>query len=175
VMEGFEFARAWDIKILATDISEKALSQARAGIYENNAEEKIPNSYMNKYVMPVNNKLVISQDIVKKVNFKKFNLHELNYGNYLPENLLNRSAKQNKININGFFDVIFCRNVMIYFDLSAQNKLINNLYDCLKPGGYLFTGDAECLNIHNHDFIPVENNGAYTYRKPINKRGQKNI
>ncbi|MGA1791398.1 MAG: CheR family methyltransferase [bacterium] len=75
-------------------------------------------------------------------------------------------------------DMIFCRNVMIYFDFAAQQQLVENLYACLKPGGYLFAGDAELLGIYKHDFETLDFEGAYFYRKPeieeIQERAKQN-
>ena len=64
------------------------------------------------------------------------------------------------------FDVIFCRNVMIYFDQAAQQGLITALTACLKPGGYLFTGEGEVLHLYDHELEVVEKDSCSFYRRP---------
>jgi chemotaxis protein methyltransferase CheR len=66
----------------------------------------------------------------------------------------------------GYFDIIFCRNVMIYFDRKGQQRLVDNLYERLAPGGYLFTGDSEPLHLFRHGFVKAEGADALYYRKP---------
>jgi chemotaxis protein methyltransferase CheR len=65
----------------------------------------------------------------------------------------------------GRFDIIFCRNVMIYFSAPCQQLLVETLHRLLLPGGYLFTGDAEPLHLFNHDFRPVEEASCLIYQK----------
>ena len=63
-------------------------------------------------------------------------------------------------------DVVFCRNVMIYMPISEQPRLIERLSRSLRPGGWLFLGDAELLHLHDHDLESVDVGGALAYRKP---------
>jgi chemotaxis protein methyltransferase CheR len=65
----------------------------------------------------------------------------------------------------GRFDIIFCRNVMIYFSSPCQQLLVEALHRLLLPGGYLFTGDAEPLHLFKHDFKQVEEAGCLIYQK----------
>lgn len=119
----------WDAKILATDISTKVLEEAKRGIYSNKEIETLPSKWRLAYTKKIdaeNSELV--DKIKNEVIFRKFNLME----KVFP------FKKQ--------FHVIFCRNVMIYFDEKTKNTLVNKYYDLLVPGGYLFIGHSESLN-----------------------------
>lgn len=122
----------WDIKILATDISTKVLSQAQKGLYSKKAVEKLDKRYQIKYFVKKNrNSEVYEMSPLMKQNIK-FRLFNLVTGDY-------------KIFKNKKFDIIFCRNVMIYFDKATQNALVSKFYELLNPGGYLFIGSSEAL------------------------------
>jgi chemotaxis protein methyltransferase CheR len=119
----------WDAKILATDISTKVLEKARRGVYGNKEIDTLPSKWKLAYTTKVDGeKSAIIDKLRNEVIFRKFNLME----NVFP------FKKQ--------FHVIFCRNVMIYFDEKTKNTLVNKYYDLLVPGGYLFIGHSESLN-----------------------------
>ena len=85
--------------------------------------------YKSKYFSQVSGKYAICQEIKKDIKFRLFNLVTGDYQIF-------REKK---------FDIIFCRNVMIYFDKPTQNTLVSKFYELLKPGGYLFIGSSEAL------------------------------
>lgn len=119
----------WDTGILATDISSRALNTAREGLYTNEEISSLPDSWKIKYfknVAPEQN--VVVNRIKEEIVFRKFNLMEKTF-----------PFKKD-------FQVIFCRNVMIYFDNSTKRDLINRFYECTERGGYLFIGQSESLN-----------------------------
>lgn len=119
----------WDTKILATDISSKALDRAIKGEYANEELKVLPPNWYLTYFNKLNNeKSVIIDKIKNEVIFRKFNL----MNEVFP-------FKQK-------FHVIFCRNVMIYFDNDTKNTLVNKFYDLLEYGGYLFIGHSESLD-----------------------------
>lgn len=119
----------WDAKILATDISSKVLDTAVKGIYADEEINALPSTwklnYFNKYD---NENSVLKDKIRNEVIYRKFNLME------------------EKFPFKRKFHVIFCRNVMIYFDDKTKMKLINKFYDMTEHGGYLFIGHSESLN-----------------------------
>ena len=82
---------------------------------------------------------------------------------YQVMNLRNLSKQDQFKNL---FDIIFCRNVMIYFDLPAQQQLVSALSECLKPGGYLFTGEGEVLHLYQHQLEVNDHNGCICYKRP---------
>jgi len=118
----------WNTVMLATDISTKVLETACNGIYSNESIEVLPQKWKFNYFKKIDEeKSVISDNIKKEVVFKKFNLME----EVFP--------------FKRKFHVIFCRNVMIYFDLKTRIELVNKFYDFLEAGGYLFIGHSESL------------------------------
>lgn len=119
----------WDAKVLATDISSKVLGEAKEGIYSNEKIETIPSVWkLNYFTKHSSDSHIIHNKIKNEVIFRKFNLME----EVFP--------------FKRKFHVIFCRNVMIYFDAETKQKLVNKFYDSLVYGGYLFIGHSESLN-----------------------------
>lgn len=127
-LKDFETA---DIKILATDISHDALKKAIKGIYANKAIDGLQRNYLLKNFTKVDKigTYKINNDIKELVKFREFNLV---YGNY--------SLFGDKK-----FDIIFCRNVMIYFDSETKTKIVKNLVNRLRRGGYLLLGHSESM------------------------------
>lgn len=119
----------WDTKILATDISDEVLAKARAGAYSNEQIALLPGDWRNKYFRKINNaSSVLIDQIRHDIIYRKFNLMD-------PVFPFKKK-----------FHVIFCRNVMIYFDHKTKIELVNKLYDLTAPGGYLFIGHSESLS-----------------------------
>ncbi|MGC4019590.1 MAG: protein-glutamate O-methyltransferase CheR [Muricomes sp.] len=119
----------WDAKILATDISQKVLATAKAGVYANEKLTDLPQNWQKKYFKPYDSQQSAITDKIKQ---------EVIFGNLnLMDTVLPFKKKMN---------VIFCRNVMIYFDGPTKDRLIQRLYDITAPGGFLFIGHSEGLN-----------------------------
>ncbi|MCX7820684.1 MAG: protein-glutamate O-methyltransferase CheR [Brevinematales bacterium] len=141
----------WQINIYAIDISKEALEEAKKGIYSEYKMKNIDNYYIEKFFdIELRNSrqyFIVKDDIKKMVSF----YHE----NLLSENLIN-SLK---------LDVIFCENVIIYFDYTSTEKLINKFYHSLNMPGYLFLGYSETLNMIKHHFNLCWNNQTYYYIK----------
>jgi chemotaxis protein methyltransferase CheR len=117
-----------DIGILATDISMAALAGATKAEYDEAKLHEMPHYYRTRYMEDLGDrKYGVAPEIRKMVLFKKLNL--------MSERLPLRHA----------FDVIFCRNVMIYFDTASREQLVNSLHSVTKPGGNLFIGHSESL------------------------------
>lgn len=125
----------WDKKILATDISDKVLAIAKNGIYQKEQIMSLPEVWKRDYLKKFdNNNFIFADKIRNEIVYRKFNLME-------------RSFPFKKK-----FHVIFCRNVMIYFDMDTKNQLVNKFYDNMEYGGYLFIGHSESLNGQNTRF-----------------------
>jgi chemotaxis protein methyltransferase CheR len=119
----------WDTRILATDISSKVLEIAVKGIYSNEKIAALPPAWRLNYFRRLDDeKSVVVDRIRNEVIFRKFNL---------VEKVFPFKRK---------FHVIFCRNVMIYFDAETRKELVNKFYDLTEYGGYLFIGHSESLN-----------------------------
>lgn len=164
LMSSLAYPRALKTEIVASDISRDAVTTAKLGFYETEVIEKIPALYRNKYLRVVSGGGVVAEDLVSRISFRIFNLRQLDDSKSCVFTKLD--GRRERIELSERFDVIFCRNVMIYFDFAAQQRLVDNLFACLKPGGYLFTGDAELLHIYDHGFETLEFEGTYFYRKP---------
>lgn len=125
----------WDKKLLATDISDKVLDIARKGIYHKDQIAPLPDKWKSDYLKKYNEeRLVFLDKIRNEIIYRKFNLMD----NVFP--------------FKKKFHVIFCRNVMIYFDNNTKRELIRKFYDNMDYGGYLFIGHSESLNGENMGF-----------------------
>ncbi len=115
------------VEILATDICSKALEKAKAGVYSQfEVQRGLPVQFLVKYFEKVEDLWRIRPDLQRTITFKKFNLLD-NYAAF------------------GKFDVIFCRNVLIYFDQPTKSDILNRLARASQPDSYLFLGAAETV------------------------------
>jgi len=140
--------REWDIKIYASDISEKALRSAKLATYSEYALRGVPAEIRQKYFKSENSQFVVTDEIRALV--------ELQFLNFMD------SAR---MQLMKGFDIIFCRNVLIYFDDAARKKIVSHLYDNINPGGYLFIGHSESLHNITRAFKLVHFPGALGYKK----------
>lgn len=139
----------WDVKILATDIDSNVLATGKTGVYEYRRIENIKEEFKNKYFKrgcgENENNIRVNKELRDLITFKQLNLlHEW------P--------------MKGPFDVIFCRNVIIYFDKPTQQELFARYYDLLAPGGLLMLGHSENLGAYQQHF---DNVGRTIFRKPL--------
>lgn len=136
-----ETFKRFDFSILATDISTRMLETAVKGIYDESIVDPVPLEYKKKYLLKSKDRtrqvVRIKPELRKKINFHRLNLMDSNFG------------------LNHPMDILFCRNVIIYFDKPTTEKLIVKLCDNLIPGGYLFMGHSELLDINRYPLVPV--------------------
>lgn len=138
----------WDVKILASDISERALSSARRAEYNSYSLRSMPDELKHKYFENSGNTYRIKDEIKKLV--------ELQYLNF---------ADSKRVGLMRGFDIVFCRNVLIYFDDVLRKRFVSQLYDSLIPRGYLFIGHSESLHNITRAFKLVHFPGALAYKK----------
>lgn len=142
--QGFHFF------ILATDISTNVLDRALSGIYREERIQAVPTSLKKKYFLrSIDRKqglVRVVPELRSLVRFRRLNFQDADFGMREP------------------MDIIFCRNVIIYFDRKTQEKLVNRLCDHLTPGGYLFMGHSETLSGLR---VPLVSVGPMIYRKPL--------
>jgi chemotaxis protein methyltransferase CheR len=140
----------WPWRIEATDISHRVLLKARVGVYREDALERVPRdsllAYFQKGFGPQAGNYRIKPQLAEMITFRQLNLLE----SELPG--------------NDPFHVIFCRNVMIYFDRPTQEELVHRLSRRLVPGGYLFVGHSESLTAIHHGLEMVR---PAIYRRPL--------
>ncbi len=145
-----EFAnenKNYSFSILATDISTRVLEKAKLGIYDEERIVPVPDELVKKYFLKSKDKqkklVRLIPEIRNSVNFQWLNFMDSDFG--LEKN----------------FDIIFCRNVIIYFDKATQDRLIEKLITHIKPGGFLFLGHSESIFNGN---LPVVQMAASTYK-----------
>ena len=136
---------AWSYEILASDLSFKCLMTAKEGFYANNRIDGIPDNYLGKYFTKVDGGYKINPDIQSKI---KFDYH----------NLKNDSQQRN-------LDIVFCRNVIIYFDETAQKAVINRFWDSMASKSFLFIGHSESLFGMDTKFEFLKTEWATLYKK----------
>jgi len=125
----------WNTKVLATDISQKVLGVAQKGVYSFAAVNTIPKYWRLKYFNKIEDEdYKISEEIKNEVIYRNFNLMT----QVFP--------------FKKKFHVIFCRNVMIYFEPKTKMELIRKFYDMTETGGYLFLGHSESVNKNDTDY-----------------------
>lgn len=154
LLDSLQNPKEWQLEIVAGDLSDACLGTARNGYYESDKLDKIPPRYREKYMTGDKDGARVKDALKKVVRFTRLNLDEI--------------MKSDNPSLNsgiGTFNMIFCRNVMIYFAPSCQQKLVDTLHQLLLPGGYLFTGDAEPLHLFRHEFLPVSEAGCLIYQK----------
>jgi chemotaxis protein methyltransferase CheR len=127
-----------DVLILSTDISLRMLAIAREGVYASERLADVPKPYIQKYFERRASSMGPTLFRVGPALRKLVRLAPLNLMQPWP--------------MKGPFNVIFCRNVMIYFDRPTQQSLVNRFHDLLAPGGYLFVGHSEGLSGIRHEF-----------------------
>lgn len=131
------------VQILATDIDENVLQKAKLALYPERSIQEVPQDVLNRYFKKEGQYFLVKDDIKKTVTFKK-------------HNLLNDPYESN-------FDLIVCRNVMIYFTEEAKDQIYKKFSDSLRPGGVLFVGSTEQIfNPARYNFEAVE---TFFYQK----------
>lgn len=146
VADALMFAEAWNIEILATDISKHALSLAERGVYSRRSLEHLSPRQLDQHFSAFGNDHAVKPRIRRMVSFAPMNLAQAVY--------------------LGRLDCIFCMNVMIYFSEARRNSLIQHFYEYLEPGGYLFLGHSESISGIPVKFDSVVCGDCILYRKP---------
>jgi len=147
ICDTLEFADAWNISILATDISKQALQHAERGVYRKSVLENLSPRQVDNYFVKVGEQFMVKPKIRNMVSFAPVNLAQATY--------------------MGRFDCIFCMNVMIYFSDERRAQLIQRFYEYLEPGGYLFLGHAESAAGLPVKFNQIVHGGARLLQKPL--------
>jgi chemotaxis protein methyltransferase CheR len=140
----------WTFDILATDLNDNSLEAARAGIYGEYALRNTNATLRRKYFNDVGDKKLQANDLLKaQIRFDRLNLSD-----------------DSKMVFQKGIDIVFCCNVLIYFDLTSKRRVVQHFFSNLLPGGYLFLGHAESLYQVDDSFRLVHFPGTTGYRKP---------
>ena len=134
------------VEIIATDISTRVLSGARKGIYSaSEVSRGLEMDQCERYFTSRGDQWEVRPEIRRRVSFRELNLTR-------------------GYELLGRFDVIFCRNVLIYFSNSQKKDILDRMARILNPGGYLFLGSSESLGSHNDRFDMIREPGGFCYR-----------
>ncbi|MGH9524825.1 MAG: CheR family methyltransferase [Terriglobales bacterium] len=146
ISDALEFSDTWDIQILATDVSRRALQAAEAGRYSRRALASLKPERIAAHFTPNGDEYVVRPKLREWIDFVPLNLAQMIY--------------------MGRFDCIFCMNVLIYFSAELRVNLIRRFARYLEPGGYLFLGHAESAANARVELDPRMINGSLIYQKP---------
>lgn len=138
----------WTVEILATDLNQRSLAHAQDGTYDSYSTRNLPPLYRRKYFLPATGGLRVIPLARTHISFSRLNLSDD------PRMILMQNL-----------DVIFCCNVLIYFDLVSKQRVIQHFFRNLLPHGYLFLGNSESLYGVSDEFCLVHLPGATTYVK----------
>ena len=148
--ESEKLLAGWSFDVLATDLNDNSLAAAKAGIYGEYALRSTSEALRRKYFKPYDDKRLQAADRLKSlICFDRVNIND-----------------DSKMTFLKGMDLIFCCNVLIYFDLGSKRKVVQHFYSNLLPGGYLFLGHAESLYQVNDRFHLVHFPGTIGYWKP---------
>jgi chemotaxis protein methyltransferase CheR len=136
---------SWDVRILATDISERMIDLAERGLYRKEQLEGVSPADRERFFSPAGGEFSVRNELRALVRFARLNLMQ-------------------DWPMRGPFDLVFCRNVMIYFDKPTQERLVNRFFHLLRPGGYLAVGHSESLTPLSHPYQFIQ---PATYRRPL--------
>jgi chemotaxis protein methyltransferase CheR len=120
---------ALELEVVGTDINSTVLDTARKGVYRDYSVRNMPKMYLDKYFKAEDGRYTVRDDVRRLVRFESLNLYD-----------------QIRMRQMGTFDIVFCCNVLIYFDGPSKIQVVSNLYDALNRGGFLFIGYAESLH-----------------------------
>lgn len=150
VLENWPGIAEWDVELLASDIDTNVLTRARWGVYGPRAVGNLPEALRRKY------------------------FEETGDGHWKICDMLRRSVRFERVNVTdpaqtgayGDVDVIFCRNMLIYFDDQSRREAVETLYGALRPGGFIFLGHSESMSRMSGLFQIRKFNDAVAYQRP---------
>jgi chemotaxis protein methyltransferase CheR len=145
VLESLAFRHDWDINIFASDLALSVLETAARGVYPSHRLEGLESSRLRRYFEPCSEGYIVREEVKRHVIY---DFHNLKHENGLRQ-----------------LDIIFCRNVLIYFDPEEQQNVLGKFIDALQPGGFLFLGHSESVLGLTDELQFVHRNKGTAYRK----------
>lgn len=139
---------SWDVRITANDLSDAVLSAARRGVYSDYSLRTTPKDIINRYFIEEAGRFKVQQELKDIIAFGQINLNDRMQIKMIPRS-----------------DIVFCRNVIIYFDDPMKKRVLSAFYDNLLPGGALFIGHSESLHHISRTFTPTHHPGSIVYFK----------
>jgi chemotaxis protein methyltransferase CheR len=153
ILESAHF-EGWDIRVIGTDLSKQCVAHARRGVYQASSLRATSARDKARYFLELEDGFHVVDSVKKLCQFGQMNLFDVGRGNLV-----------------GRVDAIFCRNVLIYFDVRSRKRVIDNLYQRLSPGGYLMLGHSESLLNLSTAFELVHLRDDLVYRRPLGAGG----
>jgi len=144
--------KAFDLNIFATDINTKMLETVNTGRYQFDQIKNVKHGWIHKYFTCIDDTYILSPKIRNMVNFSFYNM--IDAKTYVPPE-----------SVFGNFDLVLCRNLLIYFKAERQEIIFEKLFHALAPDGYLVLGEAEKLPARFERFFYKENDYSHIYRK----------
>jgi len=138
----------WHIRVDGVDINRRLLARAKAAIYNSRSLRETPNLYKDRYFERTGNDFALSETVRRMVRFSRVNIFNKAQMDALP-----------------LYDVVFCRNVLIYFDHESAAKVMGLLYEHMKPGAFIFLGAAESVGRLSSLFEMIRIGNSFLYRK----------
>lgn len=153
LLESWPGLSQWDVELVSSDIDTQVLTQARAGLYSDRSVQQVPAPLLRKYFRRTAGGHQLSDEVRAAVEFTRVNLHE-------------------ERDTAGYrdFDVIFCRNLLIYFDDISRRAAAETFYDALRPGGFICLGHSESMSRVSSLFRVRRFPEAIVYQKPVDAR-----
>jgi chemotaxis protein methyltransferase CheR len=149
VFDSGQFFWGWDVRVVGLDVDEAALEKAARGAYHQNSLRAVTPAQLDRHFVSQDRGVKVKESVRKLVTFRAGNLLDpASYEGLSP------------------VDVVFCRNVLIYFSDETIRKAVALFHEILEPGGYLFLGHAESLARVTSAFTPIRFQGAIVYQKP---------
>jgi chemotaxis protein methyltransferase CheR len=150
MMEETEAAlKGWTFEVVATDLNDRSVAKAQEGVYNDYAVRNVPPDFMRKYFTKVGSEFRVADSVKSHITFSRLNMLD-----------------DSKMLFMRGLDVIFCCNVLIYFDGKSKGRTVQHFYNALFPNGYFFLGHSESLYGINEKFHLVHFPGATAYWKP---------
>jgi chemotaxis protein methyltransferase CheR len=153
VYDSGQFFWNWDVQVVGLDVDREALEKARRGLYHQNSFRATNPTLVERHFVKDGGGIRVKEPIRRLVSLRPGNILE-------PASLLDLMP----------LDVLFCRNVLIYFSDAATLRAVRLFHQALAPGGYLFLGHAESLSRITDMFTPVRFQGAMAYQRPEGAR-----
>jgi chemotaxis protein methyltransferase CheR len=149
LLERWPGIRQWDVEIISSDIDTNILDLARAGLYSPRSIQKVPAAYLKKYFRRVGTDYQIDDVLRNAVDFTRVNLFD-------------------PVDVRPYrhFDVIFCRNLLIYFDDLSRKQAAATFFDALRPGGFFLLGHSESMSRISALFNFRKFADAMVYQRP---------
>lgn len=151
LLESWPEVDRWDIRLLASDIDTRVLEQARAGVYEARSLQHLTEDLVRRYFSPTKDgHWRIIADLRRSVEFRRANITEAADMRHYHD-----------------IDVIFCRNLLIYFDEASRRRATEALFDALRPGGFICLGHSESMSRMSSLFEVRKFPNAIVYQRPL--------